>query len=438
MKGIRGQKVAVWGAARSGIAAANLLHELGADVVLSDLRSLADLQLEKLHPNVRIHGGGNVWGDCEVLIPSPGIPPHHPTLRRALAEGVELKSEVELAASVCPADMIAITGTDGKTTTTEMTAAALNAAGCRAEVGGNIGIPLSEKAMTLSKGDFLVAEVSAFQLWSCGIFSPRIAVVTNIAHDHTEYFGGDHQAYIAAKARLLRDMGRGQSAILRSDDAIVSNFPRSPDLDVIWFGAAENKSGWGLNGTGITHRGELVLAAEALKVKGIHNLCNAQCALATGAILGLEKHLLCEGLKNFAGLPHRTSEVREVAGVIWINDSKATNPHAAAAGLRGIQGPKIVIAGGYDKGLDLSPFVAGLGTAKCVILVGPTTPRMAAALENTCPIQKAPDLAGAVAMAASMAQSGDRVVLSPAASSFDAFESYGHRGRVFEALVGAL
>ncbi len=432
-----GRRVAVWGAARSGVAAANLLADLGARVILSDPRT--GLDLAGLDPRVAVRGGGNVLEGARVLVPSPGIPPHTPALKAARAAGVRLVSEIELAASVARAPIVAITGTDGKSTTTEMVGAVARAAGRPVVVAGNIGEPLSARVRDVGPNGVIAAEVSAFQLWSCGRFAPQVAIVTNVAEDHAEYFLGDAAAYAAAKARVLADMQPGGVAVLRADDPIVAAFPTPPGVQRVYFGAEHRAAGWGVDDGWITGDGTRYLHADELPVPGAHNLYNAQAALAAGHALGLPLPAMLDGLRTFRGLPHRLQPVRVRRGVTWYDDSKATNPHAAAAGLRALTAPFTVITGGYEKGLDLKPFVdAVVGRARHVVLTGPTADRTERALGGHVPTSRAADMTDAVRQAAEHARDGESVVLSPAASSFDAYRSYSHRGQVFQQAVAAL
>jgi UDP-N-acetylmuramoylalanine--D-glutamate ligase len=433
----RGVRVAVWGAAKSGVAAANLLAELGADVVLSDTRTT--LELDGLDPRVTVRSGGNVLDGARVLVPSPGIPPGAPALAAAVADGVRLVSEIELAVSVATAPVVAITGTDGKSTTTAMIGAVVAAAGRPVVVAGNIGDPLSAHARDVGADGVVVAEVSAFQLWTCGYFRPRVAVMTNIAEDHADYFANDRAAYVAAKARVFGDQGPGDTAVLRADDATVMAMATPSGVARVPFSPRPLEAGWGFADGWLTRDGERVMAADALPVKGPHNVANALAALASGAALGVPLEAMVEGLRTFRPLPHRLERVAEKRGVLYLDDSKATNPHAAAIGLRSLDAPLVVLAGGYDKGLDQGMFVDELvRRARHVVLVGGTAARTASEIAGRVPTSIAPDMDAAVRLAASIAQPGDTVVLSPASSSFDLYRSYHHRGEVFQAAVRAL
>ena len=428
----------MWGAARSGIAAANLLDQLGAEVILSDQASLNSLDLSELSPRVNVETECHVLHDADILIPSPGIKPSTPALVEARASGIQLMSEIELAASVAEGPMVAITGTDGKSTTTMMVASVINAGGRRAIVAGNIGTPFSERVLSCGRKDILVIEVSAFQLWSCQFFRPKVAVITNLAEDHLEYFDGDADAYAQSKARLLKDLSHGDTAILRSDDPIVSAMTVPDAAQTVMFGPNIQGLGWSISESSLCRNGRPIFPISEMPVPGRHNQLNALAALAVGEAFGLAGPAMMSGLRVFRGLPHRFQWVRDRAGVRWFNDSKATNPHAAAAGLKGIEAPMVLISGGYEKGLSLAPYIDAALRAKHIILSGPTTPRILDALAGRVRTTVVESMAGAVEAAARLSDPGDWVILSPAASSFDAYRSFEHRGQVFQSLVEAL
>ena len=433
MSRYEGQKVAVWGAARSGIAAANLLVKLGASVVLSDLK---ENPCENLDSRVKTVFGQNVLEGARYVVLSPGIPPHAAIIQQARDAGAILVSEIELAAEVAKAPIVAITGTDGKSTTTEMIGSICRGAGKQTVVVGNIGTPMCEKVLDVKSDGVIVAEVSAFQLWSCGRFAPKVAVVTNIADDHAEYFENDQSAYIAAKKRVLDDMGPGGTAILRADDVIASRFETPRGVERVYFDATPRTDGFGFDGEWLLRDGKKIFKAEDIPVPGEHNVLNALSALAAGYALGLDEEGMFKGLKAFKNLPHRLEFVRERRGVRYIDDSKATNPHASAVGILALKAPLYVITGGYEKGLSLDPLLdALLKTQAHVIVTGATADRIEREISGRLPCVKAKDLPTAVQMAAEMAEPGSVVLLSPAASSYDCFKSYGERGMVFQQTV---
>lgn len=428
--------VAVWGAGKSGIAAADLLVDLGATVILSDARDLDGL--EGVDPRVDVRGGGNVLAGADLLVPSPGIKPSTLALVEALKSGVQLMSEIEVAAHVTEAPIVAISGTDGKSTTTMMIGAIIEASGMPCVVAGNIGIPLSARCRDVGADGVLVAEVSAFQLWSCGYFRPRVAVITNVADDHADYFDGDTNRYAEAKARVLTDQQAGDVAIVRSDDPVVSAFETNECVQRLGFSPYE-ATDWRLEDGMLVGPNGPVMAAKDLPVIGPHNVANALAACAAAAVFGIDATAMAAGLRAFFGLPHRLQRVLERDAVIWIDDSKATNPHAAAVGLRALDTPQVIITGGFDKGLDLAPFIdAVLLRAVHVIVMGTTADRTLEALGGRVATSRVETMQQAVDEAARIAQSGQSVVLSPAASSFDRYRSYAHRGEVYQAAVKAL
>lgn len=431
--------VAVWGAGKSGIAASNLLVDLGATVLLSEMSDPRDLyNLQGVDPRVEVRGGGNFLAGADLLIPSPGIKPSTPVMVEALNSGVQIMSEIELAAHVTDAPIVAISGTDGKSTTTMMIGAIIEASGRPCVVAGNIGIPLSARCRDVGADGVLVAEVSAFQLWSCGYFRPRVAVVTNVADDHADYFDGDTARYARTKARVLTDQMVGDVAILRSDDPVVSAFETNTGVRRLRYSPYQ-KTDWRLEDGMLVGPMGAVMPATDLPVIGPHNVANALAACAAGAAFGIDAAAMARGLRGFKGLPHRLERVLERGGVTWIDDSKATNPHAAAVGLRAVDTPQVIITGGFDKGLDLAPFVeAALVRAVHVIVMGTTAERTLAVIDRRVATSRVETMQEAVEEAARIAQPGQSVVLSPAASSFDQFGSYAHRGEVFQAAVQAL
>jgi UDP-N-acetylmuramoylalanine--D-glutamate ligase len=241
-------------------------------------------------------------------------------------------------------------------------------------------------------------------------------------------------------ARVLRDLGPGDTAVLRADDVVVWGFPVPEGVRRVGFAPRPRAEGFGLDAGIITCDGVPILAASELSLPGPHNVANAQAALATGRALGLPLAPMCQALRTFAGLPHRLERVRVRGGVTFVDDSKATNPHAAMVGLKALPGRLVVITGGYDKGLDLRGFCDVLAErAQVVLAVGPTAGRTLRTLgDRVATAEEAPDLATALARAVALAEPGDTVVLSPAASSFDAWKSYAHRGEAFAAAVRAL
>ena len=423
----RGRKVAVWGAARTGVAAARLLDQLGAQVTLSDPKNIEDLdEIQSLPPTIRLSlGHTNEIGDAELIIPSPGLKPNHRLIRKAQAAGVPLMSEVELAARVTAAPIIAITGTDGKSTTTLLITEVLRAQEIWAQPVGNIGDPISNWALNAPEDGVLVLEISAFQLWSTQTLNAQIGVITNIVDDHLDYFDGSAQAYRAAKVKLAQLLS--SRAPLFYPPSVLS----LPEIE-----SAQTQGALDIQLCAYD-RPHPPLESGLI---GDHNQLNIGAALTILEALHLDLERAQARLRTFTALPYRLTLSRELEGVRYLNDSKATNVHAACTGLSSLSGVLIVIVGGYEKGLELTELIRVLASrARVVLTIGQTGPRIGDALaiyDVTC--ISCDRLEVAVSEAHRRARAGETVVFSPAASSFDQFESYEARGATFDLLVRQL
>lgn len=457
----RASRWAVWGIGRSGVAAANLLAQRGHDVVASDPRSADRLapHLEQLDPTVSVHLGGNVLADAQVVVTSPGLRPSLPVFEQARRAGAPVIPEIELAWDVARAPMLCVTGTDGKTTTTSLLGEIFARAGREHIVAGNIGTPLCQLVESVSARGVIVAEISAFQLWSIHHFRPRVACLTNLAADHLDYFDGSMEEYAAAKRRILENMGPQSWLWLNAHDARtpawregfpgqLGLFALAPELveghpRAMW---RQGEQLWARPGQGadpIAWAPDL----EALGLEGAHNHSNMLCAAGMAHCQGVELEVIHEALREFEGLPHRAQPCGQAGSVRFVNDSKATNVHAALAGLRGLEGqPVVPIVGGVDKGLELRPLVRWLRAhARATIVIGELAERLREQLEEAgydpARLIEADSMASAVRWAWERAAEVDgpaTVTLSPACSSFDMFDSYAHRGRVFQDAVAAL
>lgn len=450
---LEAKRFAVWGLARSGQAAANLLARCGKSVLISDVRGeeeLADM-LAGLDERVEWVCGKNVFGDAQVIVVSPGLRPGLPLFREAAHRGIPVISEVELAFEVSRAPWLGITGTDGKTTTTSLVGAMLSAAGIEHVVGGNIGTALCEIVEEVSEEGVIVAELSANQLWACHHLNAQSAALTNLAPDHLDYFDS-MESYEAAKFRLFAMQSKGGRAVLPASIGAARGVPVQVwEGELIVFGQGKESVGQARNaiyfdeeGRGWARQGgeEICWFDDFSKTQliGGHNQLNAACAAALVLGVGVEFEAMAEGLMNFHPLEHRMEPVRVVDGVRFINDSKATNPHASLAGLRGLDEPFIIIAGGVDKGLDMSEWVEFVATsAKEVVLIGAIAPGLGSRLSDRgAKVRVAATLEEAVRVTREIAEAGTTVVLSPACSSYDMFSSYEERGEVFRQAVRRL
>lgn len=428
--------VAVWGAGKSGWAVARLFAKAGAEVTLYDDRNVDEFE-QISAPSIHLRGGGLTWENESLVILSPGIRPSSGAIRRLIEAKQPYMSEIEAALLLTDIPVIAITGTDGKSTTSAMIDHVLRSAQRRSVVCGNFGVPLSSIIAANKPLDFLVVEISAFQLWSTHVFRPCVALITNIAEDHLEYFDHSLEAYRNAKLRIFRDMEAG-SIVVRQDltvdlsDAIPEAVARQS------FDVNDQRADWYLDGEQLLSRSGVLMCRGSLRVVGRHNVANALSTAAALTSVGLTLDEIANGLSSFGGLPHRMEFVRRLDEVDFYNDSKATNPHAAMSGLQAMDQNLIVIAGGYDKGLELAPFANLLRKQKHVLLTGPAGEKLAHLLRDYDQCHLVAGLDEALSAARGASDPGDAIVLCPGSSSFDAFESFEHRGEVFKRLVKAL
>jgi UDP-N-acetylmuramoylalanine--D-glutamate ligase len=434
-------RYSVMGAARSGVAAANFLARTGHDVLLSDPKAQADLTdaLADLDERVATRFGGNEIRPDDVVVISPGIPPHAPVFAEATRLGREVISEVELFARHHPGPILAVTGTDGKSTTTKLLGDLIRARHPEVFVGGNIGLALTTALPELPADAPVVAEISNAQLITVDRFRPRVAVVINIAEDHTSYHGS-FDAYQAAKRRVFENMGPGDTVVLNHDDANIRAWDVTTPAALTWFSpAGSDEAPVRFEGDHVLLNGAPLIPWRDFPLGGRHNVENVLAACAAAAAFGLDADTIAAGLRTFEGLAHRMEAIRELDGVRWFNDSKATNAHAFVAGLAGRDRPAVVIAGGYDKGADLAPVAdAMVRHAARAVLIGVMGPRLARAIGDRLPHDVVDGLAEAVPLVRRLTTPGQDVLLCPATSSFDQYRDFEARGDHFKALVRAL
>ena len=439
------QPVSVLGLARSGLAAANWLAARGARVLVSDPKKAAELPVDKLHPSVELHPEGNFVREGDLVVISPGIKPSSAAWALAHAKGSEVISDIELFARLCPCPIAAVTGTDGKSTTVTLLHHLVEAWGRKAVLAGNIGFAVMDKLDELDANSVAVLEISCFQLTHTPSIKPKVSVFTNIAEDHVEYHGS-MAAYIEAKKILMQNQGPGDSVVINADDQELLSWQMPAGVQRRLYGTTrpwvtagrcwvEGNAIWLDEGPGP----EKLVGAEELQIIGGHNLMNAMSAAQGALSLGVDRETLRRGLRSFSGLEHRMEFVRELDGVRWYNDSKATNPHAAGAVLEALEGGLIVIAGGSEKGSDFGDLGRLIAArTKAAVLNGGTAQRIADAIPAGHPVHLVPTLGEAILKARELARPGDLVVLAPACASFDQFKDFEHRGRVFKDLVRAL
>ena len=438
-------RILVVGLGKTGMSCARFLARRGAAVAVTDTR-LEPPGLEAIRrelPDVALFLGGfdrSAFAAAELLVVSPGVSVQDPAIREARARGVPVLGDIELFAQSTQTPVAAVTGSNGKSTTTLLLGEMARIAGRRTAVGGNLGEPALD--LLDREIELYVLELSSFQLETTDSLAPAVATVLNVSPDHLDRYP-DLGAYAAAKARVFRGAG---VAILNRDDPAVTAMPGGRERRGFTLG--EPAAGdWGVRlhaGAPWLCRGEepLIRAAD-VAIPGSHNRANALAALAMGDALGFPLEAMAEALSSFRGLPHRTQLVAEIGGVRFYDDSKGTNVGATAAALEGFADGSaartVLIAGGDGKGQDfaaLGPLLAR--TARCVVLIGRDAPLIEAVLDPGTPRVRARDMAEAVRLAAEHAQPGDRVLLSPACASFDMFRNYEHRGAVFADAVRRL
>jgi len=445
LKSLANSRVAVVGLGKSGRSAIKFCRGMGAEVVLSEGGRLDDETAYWLKENGVIYEEGGHSFDflrrADLVLISPGVPHYLPVLEAVRQEGVVVAGELALAALFLRTPMIAVTGTNGKTTVTTLIGDLLRAAGKKVFVGGNIGTPLTDYLAGSQDADWLVLEVSSFQLDAAGEFQPQIGVLLNISPDHLDRYK-DLADYAQTKMRLFARQGTGDTAIINYDDAYLRRF--CTDLggqgqDVLYFGHHLKK----LVGAEMQGRKIQLNACgeERFDLAGTYfacppNLENAAAAILAVQAAGCSPSAIKQGMAEFKALPHRMTVVAEIAGVTYIDDSKATNIGAVAAALASVSGSVILIAGGRDKGGDYG-LLAELVKEKVttMLLIGEAGAKMAAAFANLTIIETMASLEEAVDRAAAISRSGDTVLLSPACASFDMFTGYAQRGEVFEGQV---
>jgi len=436
----QGKKVAVLGAGLSGTAAALLLRSEGAEVTVldsADENTLLKSTIENLRARgVEVHCGSAGEQDStsyDFVVLSPGIDPISPLATKFSSRNIETMGELELGWRSVNVPVIAITGTNGKTTTTELLAQMLNACGQRTIACGNIGKPLSEVALEAHDLDVLTVEVSSFQLETIRSFRPSISVWLNFAPDHLDRYRSVAE-YRAAKLRIFENQTADDVAVVNAGETLPKIAART-----VSFSAYANQADFRLEGGSIVYQNNPVLRMAETKLRGSHNIENIMATLAVGLARGLSFEQMLPPLCAYEPRPHRCEFVREIGGVTYINDSKATNLDAVEKGLLAQSKSVILIAGGKDKGFTFETLRALVAEkVRAVVLIGEMAGRIAQDWKGAVPCEIAHSLADAVERAHALAKPGEVVLFSPGTSSFDMFKSYADRGDRFRALVHAL
>jgi UDP-N-acetylmuramoylalanine--D-glutamate ligase len=440
--------VLVVGLARTGVATALFCAARGARVTATDSRSeseLPDAVLKLRGAGIALELGSHreeTFLEQDLIVPSPGVPADAPPLEAARSKGVTIWSEIELAYRFLRGRLIGITGSNGKTTTTSLVEHILKMAGLETILAGNIGRPLIGCVDAMTDNTFTVVELSSFQLELVGTFRPNIGVFLNLTPDHLDRHH-TIEAYGAAKARLFENQTGDDAAILNADDARTS--PYAPSLPrVYWFSRKQRVTqGAYVRDEEIVFRQdgeeEVLLRVEDIPLVGAHNVENVLAAAAATRLAGAPASAIAKGVRSFAGVEHRLEFVSEVAGVRYYNDSKATNVDATLKALDAFPGRILVILGGKDKGSDYTVLQKPLREkAILALLIGAAAEKIESQISGSVALERAETLERAVEIASHAALCGDVVLLAPACASFDQFQNYEHRGRVFKDLVRQL
>jgi len=432
----------VVGLGLTGLSVVRHLHQLGESMVVVDSRDIppALSEFKQTFNDIPLHTGkfdSKLFVNAQRIVVSPGVPLSDPALQQARDNGVEITGDIDLFAHEVDAPVVAITGSNGKSTVTTLLALMANRAGINAAAGGNIGLPVLD--LLNDPKQLYVLELSSFQLEALYRLPMAAAVVLNVSPDHLDRYT-DVNAYAMSKQVIYENASH---AVINRDDDYVSKMLNHQQNAIGFTLNKPEASDFGLcekDGEQYLCVGdEMLISTADLKIRGQHNYANVLAALALGSSIGLPMTAMLDAVREFPGLEHRTQWVAKINGVNWFNDSKGTNVGATLAAIQGLPGKHVLIAGGQGKGADFLPLRnIARQRLRAVVLIGEDAEKIAQAIDQVVPVTFADDMDDAVHLAAGLAQSGDNVLLSPACASFDMFQGFAHRGEVFMKAVEAL
>ena len=446
----KNKKILVVGFGKSGLSSARCLIGRGAVVTIGDIKPETELDKDILKEvrgsGIKLEVGGHrieTFINADMIIVSPGVPLNIKPLAAARDAGVPILGELEAASRMFDTPILAVTGTNGKTTTVTLIEEIIKRAGLNLFAGGNIGTPLMDYASGDMSADYVLVEVSSFQLDTAERFSPLVSLILNITPDHLDRYEG-FDAYVRSKYSITKNQGAGQYTVLNDDDPLLHDFKPEGEVSVLRYGI-EKANGRNAYIDGkrlvacITGKTEHSFNVDGFLLPGIHNLSNLMGAVLVALCAGVETDFIQEVIPDFKGLPHRVEHAARISGVDFYDDSKATNVDAAVKSLEVFDRPVILIAGGMHKGGDYDPLVkASVSRVKKGIFIGEARSMLGDAFNNYIPYEFADDMEDAVKKAYSVAVKDDVILLAPACSSFDMFTDYGHRGRIFKEKVKGL
>ncbi|MFY8329431.1 UDP-N-acetylmuramoyl-L-alanine--D-glutamate ligase [Vagococcus carniphilus] len=436
------KKILVLGLARSGVAAAKLLHQLGAFVTVNDTKKLDENPeaQELLASGMTVITGSHpidlLDEGFSLIVKNPGIPYTNPILEKAMERKIPIITEVEIAYDVSEANIVGITGTNGKTTTTTMIAELLNSQRKvgEAKLAGNIGFPTSDVVLTATSNDTLVTELSSFQLMGIENFEPKIAVITNLFEAHLDYHGS-REEYVKAKWAIQKNMTSEDYLVLNGNQEEVRQLAKTTKARVLFFSTTTiEKEGAYLLDSNLYFKEEKIMNADELGVPGSHNVENALAAISVAKLMGISNEAIRSTLMRFSGVPHRTEYIGEFSNRKIYNDSKATNILATERALSGFENEKLIlIAGGLDRGNGFDELLPSIANLKGLVAIGETADKLVATAEkaNVKHVKKASNMDEAVNCAWKISEEKDVILLSPACASWDQYKNFEIRGEAF-------
>ena len=445
---IRNKKISIIGAVRSGVGAAKLAKNLGAIPFVSDSgsqeklkSSIEILKSEKIDFEIGSHSD-KVF-DCDLMVVSPGVPSNAKVIKEAGEKKIKIISEIEFASLFCKANIIAITGTNGKTTTTSLCGYLFNECGAKTYTAGNIGLAFSEVVLDAKADEYVSLEVSSFQLDLIDTFKPKVAMILNITPDHLNRYDNSVDKYAESKLRIFENQNAGDYLILNKDSELLNHYFKKANSKTLFFSTTKKVSnGCYLDNQTVkfvrNDKEEFSCAVSDIFIQGEHNIQNAMAVIIAAKIFNLDNKKILEALKSFKGVEHRLELVREIEGIKFINDSKATNVDSVIVALKSFDEPIMLILGGQDKGNDYS-MIENLVVEKVkkIYAIGSSAEKVFNYFHKKVKTEIKKDLEEVINAALSEARSGDVVLLSPACASFDMFDNYEHRGKVFKEIVNS-
>ncbi|WP_312908125.1 UDP-N-acetylmuramoyl-L-alanine--D-glutamate ligase [Tissierella praeacuta] len=448
---LKNKKVLVFGLGISGLSTVKAIHKLGAQIIVCDSKTKDELKdffdkIKDIYVEKHLNTNELPLEDIDLIVKSPGIPPTAPILVNAQEKNIEVITDIELAYRISPTDnIIAITGTNGKTTTTTLVGEIFKKANCNTYVAGNIGVGILWDMVNANKDDVFVIEASSFQLENTIYFKPKVSLVTNIAPDHLNWHGSLDN-YILSKKKIFKNQDKYDYTVLNYEDKTLREIQNEVNSNIIWFSANQKlDNGVFIDGDYIVLKDgqnlSKILPYRQLKILGKHNLENALGAIAISWAMGIELEIIAEVLREFPGVEHRIEYVKTIKGISFYNDSKGTNSDSTIKAIEALKAPIILIAGGYDKGAEFDELILSFnGKVKELILLGSTKEKIKKTAINNGfnNVHLVENMKEAVKLAYNCGEEKDNILLSPACASWDMYNNFEERGQDFKDAVYGL